>query len=115
LTAIQADWLAAELPLPKPNPALVHVAATSSIIHPIVGVRSNNDLDLAVFDVPTLDPPSIKRGSAASLAIHDHLLVLGFPNYRLGESGVFNPGLVVGFRPHHGVRRVLTDAYIIEE
>jgi hypothetical protein len=91
----------------------VHVSATPGTQHSIAEVRSNDDLDLAVFEVPTLDLPSLRRGSADSLAIHDHLLILGFPNYRLGDSGVFNPGLVVGFRPRHGVRRILTDAYIV--
>jgi S1-C subfamily serine protease len=43
----------------------------------------------------------------------DHVVVTGFPNFKIGDSGVIMPGLVVGFRPVSGVRRILTNALII--
>jgi S1-C subfamily serine protease len=37
----------------------------------------------------------------------------GFPNYRISDSGISIPGLVVGFRTISGLRRILTNASII--
>jgi hypothetical protein len=52
-------------------------------------------------------------GSASALQQLDPISALGFPNYRRGDSGVFLPGLVVGFRMVSGVRRVLANANFV--
>lgn len=72
--------------------------------HPVV--------DLAVLRVPT-GARTLTAGSPAALEVMDHLLVAGHPNYRLGDTPVTVPGLVVGFRPVSGIRRVLTNAAIV--
>lgn len=43
----------------------------------------------------------------------DHVAVCGFPNFRLGDSGVLSPGIVVGTRMKSGVQRLLTNAGIV--
>ena len=66
--------------------------------------RTNRDLDVAVVEVDGLELEALPRGSADGLQINSHVAVIGFPNYRPGDSGVLVPGLVVGFRPRSGAR-----------
>jgi len=80
---------------------------------PIQIISANKDLDLAIL---ALDPPvsaGLEVGTADALCEMDHLAVVGFPNYHLGDSGVISPGLVIGFRMRSGIRRVLTNAPIV--
>jgi S1-C subfamily serine protease len=39
--------------------------------------------------------------------------IAGFANYRLGDSGVIVPGLVIGYRMVSGIRWILTNAPIV--
>lgn len=75
--------------------------------------KSNKDIDLAILNIDKQSGQSLEIGSADSLKNGDHLGISGFPNYRGGDTGVFIPGLVVGFRQHHRIRRILTNAAIV--
>jgi len=81
-----------------------------------ISVRARNDvLDVAVIQVigSSIGGSVLKRGSADSLKQMDPLLVAGFPNYRLGDSGVAIPGLVIGFRQVSTVKRIITNVPIV--
>lgn len=70
-------------------------------------------IDLAILTLENLPPRGLQKGSADALRPMDHIAVAGFPNYRVGDTGVVYPGLVVGFRPISGIRRILTNAAIV--
>lgn len=73
----------------------------------------NSALDLAIIEIigaPKNSALSIELGEVKPMA---HVAVCGFPNYRLGDSGVLIPGLIVGLRPKSGVQRLLTNAPIV--
>ncbi len=80
---------------------------------PVNIISENKDIDIAVLRVNAEISGALKPGSADPLNLLDHLAVAGFPNYRQGDTGVIVPGLVVGFRPVSGVRRVLTNVSIV--
>lgn len=88
-------------------------ADDSSRKHKITIQASNKDIDLAILSIDKHLGEGLPMGSADSLEQMDHLVVAGFPNYRLGDSGVMVPGLVIGFRTVSSIRRVLTNAPII--
>ena len=81
---------------------------------PVTVLRKNDTVDLAVLEANDLElQHQLKLGSADQLQIGDSLLLAGFPNYRVGDSGVVAPGLVVGFRIVSGIRRILTNIPIV--
>ena len=80
---------------------------------PFTVLKSSPDLDLALLHADGLHVQPLARGTADDLQVHSHIAVTGFPNYRIGDSGVLVPGLVIGYRPRSGVRRILTNAPII--
>ncbi len=69
-------------------------------------------IDLAILRLPT-SAQSLTLGDPTTLKVMDHLLVAGHPNYRLGDTPMVLPGLVVGFRPVSSIRRVLTNAAVV--
>jgi S1-C subfamily serine protease len=69
-------------------------------------------VDLAVLGIQAVSG-ALESGSADGLRQMDHLVIAGFPNYRVGDSGTVVPGLVVGFRVVSGIRRILTNAPIV--
>lgn len=76
--------------------------------------RCQATVDLAVLDIDSSEPrPVLPIGTADTLEFSSHIAIAGYPNYRIGDSGMFTPGLVVGFRPVAGVRRILTNAIIV--
>lgn len=85
--------------------------------YPIEVIARNKVLDLAVLKIDdlvnTYALDGLEIGSADDLQQMDHIAVAGFPNYRIGDTGVLSPGLVIGFRPTHGVRRLLVNAAIV--
>ena len=81
--------------------------------YPIKIKAKNKDIDLAILKIDISLDKGLDLGSADNLKEMDHLAIAGFPNYRLGDSGVIVPGLVIGFRMVSGIRRVLTNASII--
>lgn len=88
-------------------------ATDPSVKWPVRTIRRDDVIDLSVFEIDSSAGSSLRRGSADELKLMDHLLVAGFPNYRLGDSGYVAPGLVTGFRMVSAIRRILTNAPII--
>lgn len=80
---------------------------------PVNVLKRNATLDLAVLSFTGAEKGMLQRGQADQLRQMDHILVAGHPNYRLGDSPISVPGLVVGFRPVSGVRRLITNAPIV--
>jgi hypothetical protein len=76
-------------------------------------VQRNDVIDLAVLAIDSDVGGAIEGGTADELDLMHHLLVAGYPNYRLGDSGHVAPGLVTGFRTVSGIRRILTNAAIV--
>lgn len=85
--------------------------------YPIEVMARDALLDLAVLRIDDLvrdyELDGLEIGSADNLQQMDHIAVAGFPNYRIGDTGVLSPGLVIGFRPTHGIRRLLVNAAIV--
>ena len=84
---------------------------------PVEVIAQNEDIDLAILKIDGLieeyNLTGLECGSADSMQIMDHIAVSGFPNYRRSDTGIVSPGLVVGYRPTHGIRRLLVNASII--
>jgi hypothetical protein len=76
-------------------------------------LSKNSTIDLAVLRIPASIEHALKRGTADRTRDMDHLAVCGFPNYRIGDTGVLAPGLVTGFRTVSSIRRILTNAHIV--
>lgn len=76
-------------------------------------MHSNEVLDLAIVKVQNSQNHSLLVSENDDPKLLSHIAVCGFPNYRLGDSGVMNPGLVIGTRPKSGVVRLLTNASIV--
>jgi hypothetical protein len=81
--------------------------------HPISVVRSSAAVDLAVCASAELGGQPLSRGQADNLEVGDELLLFGYPNYRLGDTGFTRFCRVAGFRPVSGVRRILVDSGIV--
>ena len=80
---------------------------------PIRVIKANAVIDLAQIEVIGATQPKpliVEHGVVPPMA---HVAVCGFPNFRVGDSGVLSPGLVVGTRPKSGVQRLLTNAPIV--
>jgi len=76
-------------------------------------VAANADLDLSILSVASELTGGLVPGSTDSLEQLDPIGVAGFPNHRVGDTLVLNPGFITGFRMVSGIRRLLTDAPII--
>lgn len=81
--------------------------------YPIAVRVKQKEIDLAILTIDAELGEGLDIGSADNLKQMDHLAIAGFPNYRVGDSGVIIPGLVVGFRMVSGIRRILTNASIV--
>jgi S1-C subfamily serine protease len=81
--------------------------------YPVRIVAQNAALDLAIIDIVGADGGHALEIELDEAVPMDHVAVCGFPNYRLGDSGVLVPGLIIGSRPRSGVRRLLTNASIV--
>jgi S1-C subfamily serine protease len=76
-------------------------------------VKANAAVDLAILQLADADTKGSLSRFAGQCGIHDHALVCGFPNYRLGDQGIFSPGVIIGTRQQSGIRRLLTNAPIV--
>jgi len=76
-------------------------------------IARNADLDLAILHLPDGVGGQLEKGSADNVSLMAHIAIAGFPNYRLGDTGTFTPGLVIGFRTVAAIRRILTNAAIV--
>lgn len=81
--------------------------------YPVKILKQNEALDLAIMDIGSAPENGLQSGKSDEIKIMDHLGIGGFPNYQFGDSGIFTPGLVVGFRTVSSIRRILTNAPII--
>ena len=81
--------------------------------YPVTVIAQNETVDVAILSIDHAQVRGLSVGSADNLKVMDHVAVAGFPNYRYGDTGVIIPGLVVGFRPVSGIRRILTNAPIV--
>lgn len=73
----------------------------------------NSDVDLAIIRINGPADTGLPQGDASYLEPMNNITVAGFPNYRLGDSGVVNPGLVIGTRTVSAIRRALINAPIV--
>ena len=77
-------------------------------------VSKNDDIDLAILNIESYESPTnFTQSVSAELSQMDHLLISGFPNYRVGDSGLVIPGIVTGYRTILAIRRLLTNAPIV--
>jgi S1-C subfamily serine protease len=82
--------------------------------YPIKVVKSHPVIDLALIEAPGLTlREGIEHGSGEAIRQMDHVLLAGFPRYRMGDTGIVSPGLVTGFRPVSTIRRLLVNAGIV--
>ncbi|HEY4029443.1 MAG TPA: serine protease [Caulobacteraceae bacterium] len=84
-----------------------------TVKHPIKILTLNPALDLAIIQIDGGHSPAPLVADESDMPPMSHIAVCGFPNFRLGDSGVLTPGFVIGTRPHSGVRRLMTNAPII--
>jgi len=75
--------------------------------------KQNQALDLAVIKIEGGRAPSPLHNANTETMQMDHVAVCGFPNFRLGDSGILSPGIIVGTRMKSGVQRLLTNAGIV--
>jgi S1-C subfamily serine protease len=75
--------------------------------------KANKAVDLAILQLVDADVKSSLPRFTGQCEIHDHALACGFSNYRLGDQGIFSPGVIVGTRQQSGIRRLLTIAPIV--
>lgn len=79
-----------------------------------VSVLARNEaIDIAVLNIDATQNNELIQASADKLSQMDQIAIAGFPNYRLGDSGILIPGKVIGFRPVSGILRILTNAPIV--
>lgn len=81
--------------------------------YPVTVLARHDVVDLAILSIPCELSVQMKRGDPTQTKQMDHILVVGHPNYRYGDSPLVVPGLVVGFRNKSGIRRFLTNAAIV--
>lgn len=81
--------------------------------YPVEIIYRNSDIDLAIIHIKTAQLSVNLEHSHQHLSQMDHIAVCGFPNYRLGDTGIISPGIIVGIRMKSGVRHLLTNAGIV--
>lgn len=80
---------------------------------PIKILNKNPVLDLAILEIEGCPSPQPLNADKQEVPFMAHVAVCGFPNFRLGDSGVLTPGLIIGTRTKSGVQRFLTNAPIV--
>ena len=82
--------------------------------YPIKIIKKNDVVDLAVFSADNFEyPEGLDIGNSDLVALNEHVAVAGFPNHNFGDTGIFSPGLVVGFRIVSSIRRLLLNTPLI--
>lgn len=77
-------------------------------------LKQNSVIDLAIFEVSGIELDSgLTIGNSDDIVLNDNVAAAGFPNHNFGDSGIFSPGLVVGFRPVASIRRILVNIPLI--
>jgi len=76
--------------------------------------KKNDTIDIALFSAKGLDSSSgLEIGDSDTIQLNDHIAVAGFPNHNYGDTGIFSPGLIIGFRTVSSIRRFLTNIPLI--
>lgn len=82
--------------------------------YPVEIIQSDNTLDLALISAQDLPlNVGLPLGSADEVNMVDKVILAGYPNYRIGDTGIVSIGEVTGFRTISGVRRILIGTPII--
>jgi S1-C subfamily serine protease len=81
--------------------------------YPVNVLARHQVVDLAILEITGDTSSRLQQADPSVASQMDNLLVLGHPNYRIGDSPIASPGLIVGFRPQSGIRRLLTNASIV--
>lgn len=82
--------------------------------YPVTILKKNDTIDLAIFNAVGLDQDNgLEVGNSDEMALNDHIAVAGFPNHNFGDSGIFSPGLIIGFRVVSSIRRLLLNTPLI--
>lgn len=82
--------------------------------YPIKIIQSNEVLDLALISAPDLPlNEGLPLGTADNVEVIDKVILAGYPNYRIGDTGIISIGEVTGFRMISGIRRILIGTPII--
>jgi len=68
-----------------------------------INVRHRSDgLDLALIDIPGIEANGLVLDQAARFDVGDLIRLAGYPNYQLGDTGIFLTARVAGYRPAAG-------------
>lgn len=83
--------------------------------YPVSILKQNKILDLALINISGYESQynHLELGNSDVIEQMESIYIAGYPNYRLGDSGIINPGIVTGFRNISGIRRILTNAPIV--
>ena len=78
-------------------------------------IHKNPVIDLAIVKIIDTDQefPCLRIGDSDNLSVLDEITVVGFPNYRFGDTGIIVSGHISGFRTISGIKRLLTNAPIV--
>lgn len=85
---------------------------------PTTTYTAKNILRNAIIDIASVDIGIELRdffniGTPDEVKTMDHVLILGHPNYQIGDTVNIQPGLISGFSMSSGIRRMLTNAHIV--
>lgn len=75
-------------------------------------LKNHPVIDLAILSVDC-SSGSLEIGDSDRINIFEPIVLAGFPNYRLGDSGVVKTGKICGTRNKSGIKRFMVDASII--
>ncbi|MCT7973408.1 S1 family peptidase [Laspinema olomoucense] len=83
--------------------------------YPISLIKKNSAIDLAVLQIEMENTEILYLKAETDVKVQqlDELTVIGYPNYRYGDTGTIVPGIVSGFRTVSTITRILTNAPII--
>jgi S1-C subfamily serine protease len=83
--------------------------------YPVSLVKQHVAIDLAVLQIEAGDTAisCLEAETDVEVQQMDQIAVVGYPNYRYGDTGTIVTGIVSGFRTISAIRRILTSAPII--
>lgn len=76
--------------------------------------RNNLDIDIAIISAEGLRlRDGLIMGTADEVEVMTNVFIAGYPNFRIGDSGIVSISSVSGFRVISGIRRLLLNTPII--
>jgi RNA-directed DNA polymerase len=84
-----------------------------SVKYPVRVIAENKDIDLAILRIDARQYHTLRGTYESRLEIADKVTLLGFPNYRKGDTPRMSEGAITGVRPVSGISRLLIDALIV--